>query len=91
MTIRATGLATFLRGGAGSLSAGAACAFEQFVVKPSIGAGSRDAARYRRGEHERALAHLRRLVEAERRSAMLQPYLSTVDTAGETALIYLGG
>ncbi|HEX6572972.1 MAG TPA: hypothetical protein VF055_13190 [Steroidobacteraceae bacterium] len=87
----AMALATFLRGGPGSLSAGAPCAFGQFVVKPSIGAGSRDAARYRRGEHERALAHLRRLVEAERRSAMLQPYLSTVDTAGETALIYLGG
>jgi hypothetical protein len=87
----ARALATFLRGGPGSLSAGAPCAFEQFVVKPSIGAGSRDAARYRRGEHERALAHLRRLVETERRSAMLQPYLSTVDTAGETALIYLGG
>ncbi|MCE3284558.1 MAG: hypothetical protein K0R70_814 [Steroidobacteraceae bacterium] len=87
----ATALATFLLGGAGSLSAGAPLDFGQFVVKPSIGAGSRDAARYRRGEHERALAHLRRLVETEGRSAMLQPYLSTVDTAGETALIYLGG
>ena len=87
----AAALRHFLAGGAGSLSAGAPCEFEQFVVKPTIGAGSRDAARYRRAEPERALAHLRRLVEAERRSAMLQPYLSRVDTAGETAVMYLGG
>ncbi|HET9693901.1 MAG TPA: hypothetical protein VFP48_05925 [Steroidobacteraceae bacterium] len=83
--------AAFLEGGVASLSAGTACEFGQFVVKPSVGAGSRDAARYRRADHARALAHLRRLVEAERRSAMLQPYLPTVDSVGETALIYFAG
>jgi glutathione synthase/RimK-type ligase-like ATP-grasp enzyme len=88
----ADALRSFLGGGAGSLSAGTPCAFDQFVVKPSVGAGSRDAARYRRAEDgDRALAHLRRLGETEGRSAMLQPYLSSVDTAGETALMYLGG
>lgn len=87
----AAGLDAFLDDdGAGALSAGVACAFAQFVVKPSVGAGSRDAARYRRADRSRALAHLKRLVEAERRSAMLQPYLAAVDTEGETALIYLG-
>ena len=84
-------LDTFLRGGPGSLTAGAACAFDEFVVKPSIGAGSRDAARYRRDELVRALEHLARLTQVERRSAMLQPYLASVDTAGETALIYFAG
>ena len=88
----AAALQGFLGGGARSLSAGAACDFHQYVVKPSVGAGSRDAARYRRGmDDDRAQAHLRRLVEVERRSAMLQPYLASVDTAGETALMYLGG
>jgi len=85
----ARSLQSFL--GDGRLDAGAPCEFDEFVVKPTVGAGSRDTARYRRGERDRALAHLHRLVEVERRSAMLQPYLSTVDTHGETALMYLGG
>ncbi|HWJ05591.1 MAG TPA: hypothetical protein VNS57_07350 [Steroidobacteraceae bacterium] len=90
-TDAAVELDAFLRGGPGSVSAGTACAFEEFVVKPSIGAGSRDAARYRRDERARALEHLARLTQAERRSAMVQPYLDSVDTAGETALIYFDG
>lgn len=69
--------------------AGAGDAVE-FVVKPSIGAGSRDAARYRRADREQARAHLQRLVNAGR-SAMLQPYLARVDEHGETAAVYLGG
>jgi O-ureido-D-serine cyclo-ligase len=84
-------LAAFLGGGPGSVDAGTPAPFGQFVVKPCIGAGSRDAARYRSDEYGRALAHLVRLVETEQRSAMLQPYLDRVDDAGETALIYLGG
>ncbi len=63
---------------------------EEFVVKPAIGAGSRDAARYRRVERGRAGTHLQALVDAGR-SAMLQPYLARVDEHGETAAIYLGG
>jgi O-ureido-D-serine cyclo-ligase len=65
-------------------------ACEDFVVKPAIGAGSRDAARYRRRDRERAGSHLQALLAAGR-SAMLQPYLSRVDEHGETATIYLGG
>ena len=83
--------AAFLAGGAGSTSTGEPTAFRDFVVKPSIGAGSRDAARYRREEADAALAHLRRLVGAERRSAMLQPYLDRVDDHGETACVHFGG
>lgn len=86
-----TALREFLGGGANALSAGRGVAFDQFVIKPSIGAGSRDTARYRREDSGRALAHLQRLVVTERRSALLQPYLASVDVAGETALIYFGG
>jgi len=64
--------------------------FAEFVVKPTIGAGSRDAARYRRGDTEQSCAHLARLIGVGR-SAMLQPYLGRVDEHGETALIYLAG
>jgi O-ureido-D-serine cyclo-ligase len=84
-------LQAFLAGGSGSVTAGAPCPFDEFVVKPSIGAGSRDAARYRRTEVGRAAAHLDRLVRAERRSAMLQPYLPSVDSLGETALVHFDG
>ena len=81
----------FLAGGPDALSAGKSAAFDQFVIKPAIGAGSRDTARYRCVEADTALAHLTRLVDDERRSALLQPYLGSVDSAGETALIYFGG
>ena len=45
----------FLAGAADSLSAGRAVPFDQFVIKPSIGAGSRDTARYRCTDAVRAL------------------------------------
>lgn len=81
----------FLAGGAAALSAGEAQPFDEFVVKPTIGAGSRDTARYRRSDAGKALQHLTRLVATEQRSALLQPYLARVDEAGETALIYFDG
>jgi O-ureido-D-serine cyclo-ligase len=62
----------------------------EFVVKPAIGAGSRDAARYRWGDRDGAEAHLRGLLAAGR-SAMLQTYLGRVDEHGETAAIFFGG
>lgn len=85
-----TELEAFLADGATSVTVGRSDDFDEFVVKPTIGAGSRDAARYRRSERERALAHVHRLVAADR-SLMLQPYLSRVDAHGETAVLYLGG
>jgi O-ureido-D-serine cyclo-ligase len=83
-------LASFLRGGTGALSVGRADGFDEFVVKPAVGAGSRDAARYRRDEALRATNHLARLLEGGR-STLLQPYLSRVDDVGETALIHIDG
>jgi O-ureido-D-serine cyclo-ligase len=62
----------------------------EFVVKPAIGAGSRDAQRYRRGQKRSAQAHVKRLL-AEGRSVLMQPYLDSVDEAGETALIFFDG
>ena len=52
----------------------------EFVVKPSVGAGSRDAQRYGHEEHIAALAHARRLLDGGR-SVLLQPYLDRVDAA----------
>ncbi len=62
----------------------------EWVVKPAVGAGSRDAARYARGEERAAIEHIERLLHAGR-SVLLQPYLEQVDRHGETALIHFGG
>ena len=83
-------LAGFLGGGVGALSVGDNCKFDEFVIKPAVGVGSRDAARYRRDEASRAMDHLHRLLVAGR-SALLQPYLARVDDVGETALILVNG
>jgi len=80
----------FLQGGPSACAVGVAGDIEQFVVKPAIGAGSRDAARYRREDVEPALDHLQELLAAGR-SVLLQPYLARVDEHGETAALYLGG
>ena len=62
----------------------------EFVVKPSIGAGSRDAQRYVRAERDAAIAHAKRLLD-EKRSVLVQPYLDLVDEYGETALMFFDG
>jgi hypothetical protein len=62
----------------------------EFVVKPSIGAGSRGAGRFTQDRLEDARQHAAHLHEAGR-VVMVQPYLDQVDTAGETSLIYLDG
>lgn len=59
----------------------------EFVVKPCVGAGSRDAQRYGHDEHDAALSHIERLLAA-RRSVLLQPYLRRIDEQGETALVF---
>jgi O-ureido-D-serine cyclo-ligase len=62
----------------------------EIVVKPAIGAGSRDAQRHRRTNLEVAVAHLKRLLDANR-SVLLQPYLERVDRDGETAMMFFEG
>lgn len=60
------------------------------VVKPAVGAGSRDAQRHRRDDVDAIVAHVHRLLAANR-SVLMQPYLERVDKDGETALIYFSG
>ncbi|MEW2078375.1 hypothetical protein AB0941_33040 [Streptomyces sp. NPDC013433] len=62
----------------------------EYVVKPTSGAGARFAARYTPDEHDTAVRHLQRM-HAEGFTAMVQPYVRGIDTAGERALQYFGG
>ncbi len=68
-------------------------AFGEFVIKPTVSAGSRDTGRYDASlTPQRALAitHAKNLL-AVGRDVMLQRYMRHVDQSGETALVYLGG
>jgi hypothetical protein len=61
----------------------------EWVVKPTISAGSRDTGRYTfPSQSGLASAHIERLLQAGR-TTMIQPYLAAVDSAGETALLFL--
>ena len=62
----------------------------EYVVKPSVSAGSRDTARYAPGDEERAASLVAR-IHASGRTAMVQPYLHAVDGDGETALLFFDG
>jgi len=65
----------------------------EWVIKPAVSAGSVDTGRYDCGSPDQgalAAAHVARLQTAGR-LVMVQPYVSSVDTYGETALLYLGG
>lgn len=57
----------------------------EFVVKPAVGAGSRGAGRFT--GHAEARAHF----EALGAKALVQPYQSSVDAHGETALVFFAG
>ena len=60
----------------------------EWVVKPSVSAGSRDTARW-----DSPAAVLEHVVELTGggRTAMVQPYLASVDELGETAMLFIGG
>ncbi|QOV38540.1 hypothetical protein IM697_09265 [Streptomyces ferrugineus] len=62
----------------------------EYVVKPTSGAGARFAARYTPDEHDTAVRQLARM-HAEGFTAMLQPYVKSVDVSGERALQFYGG
>ncbi|HEY8718371.1 hypothetical protein [Pengzhenrongella sp.] len=65
----------------------------EFVIKPTVSSGGRDTGRYKSNEADQrglAIVHARDLLR-EGRHVMVQRYLSQVDTAGETALIYIDG
>jgi hypothetical protein len=60
----------------------------EWVVKPSVSAGSRDTARW--PDPTAVLAHVAELT-GRGRTAMVQPYLDSVDDVGETAMLFIGG
>lgn len=61
----------------------------EFVVKPAIGAGSRDARRFADAP-EAAGRHACAMLAAGR-DVLIQPYQARVDDEGETALLYFSG
>lgn len=62
----------------------------EFVVKPAVGAGSRDAASYGPGDHDAARAHVRRLHDAAA-SVLVQPLLKSVAVDGEWPMVFFAG
>ncbi len=60
----------------------------EWVVKPSISAGSRDTARWSSPADVHAHSHA---LQAAGRTAMVQPYIASVDHEGETAILSIGG
>ncbi|WP_333778142.1 ATP-grasp domain-containing protein [Streptomyces sp. IBSBF 3136] len=62
----------------------------EYVIKPTSGAGARFAARYTPAEHGTAVRQLARM-HAEGFTAMVQPYLRSIDVSGERALQFFGG
>ncbi|MFK0292473.1 RimK family alpha-L-glutamate ligase [Streptomyces sp. NPDC090442] len=63
---------------------------EEFVVKPAVGAYSRDVQRFSRSAEDGAVAHLGKLLDQDQH-VIVQPYLDAIDRAGETDLIYFDG
>ena len=62
----------------------------EIVVKPTVGAYSKDVRRFVRLREADAVAHVARLRD-DGFAALLQPYVESVDRDGETDLIYFDG
>ncbi|CAB4774737.1 unannotated protein [freshwater metagenome] len=63
----------------------------ELVVKPVVSAGAKDTTRYVMPNHaDVAREHIESLLRAKR-PVMMQPYISSVDEVGETALVYIDG
>ena len=61
-----------------------------YVVKPAISAGARRSGRYGPGDAEVARRHIEALL-ADGITAMVQPYVASVDVRGETGTYFFGG
>lgn len=62
----------------------------KFVVKPAVGAGSRDVAWYEPDQHRSATVHVARL-HAAGLTVLVQPLLASVAQHGEWPMVFLGG
>jgi glutathione synthase/RimK-type ligase-like ATP-grasp enzyme len=60
------------------------------VIKPAISSGAQHTSRYRSDDREAARRHIDRLL-MDGRAVMVQPYVASVDSHGETGLIYIDG
>ncbi|ACZ30113.1 conserved hypothetical protein [Xylanimonas cellulosilytica DSM 15894] len=68
-------------------------AFGDFVVKPVVSAGAKDTGRYipiSAQSRAMAITHTMELLDSKR-WVMIQPYVTSVDSAGETCLTYVDG
>jgi glutathione synthase/RimK-type ligase-like ATP-grasp enzyme len=63
----------------------------EYVVKPTVSAGSRDTARFHGEDDAPRAAALVEAIHASGRTAMVQPYVASVDERGETALLHFDG
>jgi glutathione synthase/RimK-type ligase-like ATP-grasp enzyme len=65
---------------------------DDYVVKPTVSAGSRDTARFTAEPADAArAADLVAAIHATGRTAMVQPYVASVDARGETAILFFDG
>lgn len=62
----------------------------EVVVKPTLSAGARNTGRFR-PEHGAEAVELIERIHSLGRTAMVQPYLSSVEASGETAVVLIGG
>jgi hypothetical protein len=62
----------------------------EVVVKPNVSAGARNTGRFGVALTEEARALVER-IHASVRTALVQPYLRSVDSRGETALVFIAG
>ncbi|MET7670329.1 ATP-grasp domain-containing protein [Micromonospora luteifusca] len=65
-------------------------AAREVVVKPAVGAYSKDVQRFARSREAEAAGHIERLF-AQGLCVILQPYLESIDRDGETDLIFFDG
>jgi hypothetical protein len=62
----------------------------EIVVKPNVSAGARNTGRFGAAVADDARALVAR-IHASGRTALVQPYLRSVDSRGETALVFIAG
>lgn len=63
---------------------------KECVVKPSVSAGSQDTIRLATDDRRAISAHVE-AIHRQGKTVMVQPYLSGVESQGETALLYIDG
>lgn len=63
---------------------------EEFLVKPAVGAGSREVVAYGAEDHAAAAAHIARL-QAAGTVALVQPFLKSVPVDGEWPMVFFDG